>query len=172
MASDASRDLRRLAKRYRITFKPPISSDQWPSAHRNTFANIQKIGDQKFDSFCANVDIHSSEQPWREQTKHRAEWLAKRATRLFSQQRNEAGWRFGLENDVLRRFSVEVAWSDFPSFAGIVTNSQGSPKCRARIWRSEIEACINESDEMAAKLEERRKMRKSCHCPPGDRPHD
>jgi hypothetical protein len=31
---------------------------------------------------------------------------------LFNQQRNEAGWRFGLENDVLRRFSFKVAWLD------------------------------------------------------------
>ena len=121
MASD---NLRRLAKRHRITFKPPLSSDQWPPAHRNNFANIRKIGDQKFESFCANVDIRSSEEPWREQTKHRAEWLAQRAARLFSQQRNEAGWRFGLENDVLQRFSVEVAWSDFPSFAGTVADSR------------------------------------------------
>src|ERR1700730_978720 len=110
MASESNRDLRRLAKRYRIAFKPPVSSDQWPSAHRNTFESIRKIGDQRFGSYCASIDIRSSEQPWREQTKHRADWLAKRAARLFNQQRNEGGWRFGLENDVLRRFSVEVAW--------------------------------------------------------------
>ena len=42
--------------------------------------------------------------------KARVEWLCQRAERLFSQERNEAGWRFGLENHILGRFSVEVAW--------------------------------------------------------------
>jgi hypothetical protein len=41
-------------------------------------------------------------------TKYRADWLANRAARLFRQQGNEAGWWFGLENDVPRRLSVEV----------------------------------------------------------------
>lgn len=110
MARESDGDLRRLAKRYRITFKPPGSSDQWPDAHRTTFDNIRNIRERRFDSFYANIDIHTNDQPWKKQTKNRAEWLAKRATLLFNQQRNEAGWRFGLENDVLRRFSCEVAW--------------------------------------------------------------
>ena len=110
MANDADRDLRRLIKRYRIEFKGAVSPSQWPSAHKSTFENIRKIGAQRYDGFCASIDIHSNEQPWREQTKHRAEYLAKRATHLFNQQRNEAGWRFGLENDVLKRFTFEVAW--------------------------------------------------------------
>ena len=116
MASDSDRDLRRLAKLYRIAFKPQISSsDQWPSKHRTTFENIRKIGSQPYDSYCANVDIRSNEEPWKAQTKHRALWLAERSARLLNQQRNEAGWRFGLENDVLHRFAVEVAWSEASS---------------------------------------------------------
>ena len=112
MAFDQDRDLRRLAKRYRVAFQPHISSDSWPSKHSETFENIRKIGSQAYKSFCANTDIRSNEQPWRGQTKHRAVWLAERSARLLNQQRNEAGWRFGLENEVLRRFAVEVAWSE------------------------------------------------------------
>jgi hypothetical protein len=108
MADDRLRKLRGLAKKYRITFRLP--SENWPAAHLTTFRNIKKLGDQTFDSYCESVNIRSHEEPWTEQTKHRAEWLAKRASSLFGQERNEAGWRFGLENDVLRRFSVEVAW--------------------------------------------------------------
>lgn len=108
MGDDRLSTLRRLAKSYRIGFKLP--SDDWPAAHSTTFQNIKKLGDQKFDSYCESVSIRSHGEPWTEQTKHRAEWLANRASRIFGQQRNEAGWRFGLENDVLRRFSVEVAW--------------------------------------------------------------
>ena len=110
MASNDYRDLRRLAKRYRIHFKGAVPSGEWPAAHKSTFENIRKIGAQSFDGYCAVIDIRSDEQPWREQTKHRAEYLAKRAAHLFNQQRNEAGWRFSLENDVLKRFSFEVAW--------------------------------------------------------------
>jgi hypothetical protein len=57
MAPNPERDLRRLAKRYRIAFKPPTSSDEWPAAHRNTFGNIREIGEQGFDSYYANIDI-------------------------------------------------------------------------------------------------------------------
>lgn len=99
--ADTDRDLRRLAQKYRIAFKSNSNTQQWPSAHQDSFKSVRRIGDQKFDNFCANIDIRSNDEPWREQTKYRAEWLAKRAARLFNQQRNEAGWRFGLENDVL-----------------------------------------------------------------------
>jgi hypothetical protein len=105
--ADDRQTLRRLAKVYRIFFRTPTYP--WPAAHSSTFQNIKKLGDQKFDTYSESVNIRSHEEPWTEQTKHRAEWLANRASRLFGQQRNEAGWRFGLENDVLRRFSVEVA---------------------------------------------------------------
>ena len=47
-----------------------------------------------------------------------------------------------------------------------------SPKCRARIWRSEIEAAISETDDFAARLQDRRNNRKPCECPPKDRPQD
>jgi hypothetical protein len=32
-------------------------SNEWPSAHKDNFENIQKIRDEKLDSFCANIDI-------------------------------------------------------------------------------------------------------------------
>ena len=108
MAEDSDRDLRRLIKRFGIVFKPP-NHRQWPSEHYNTFTAIQKIGDQKFDLFDADKAI-SDEQPWRGQIKVQAEWLAQRSSRLLGQRRNEAGWRFALENEVLRRFHAEVAW--------------------------------------------------------------
>lgn len=110
MAYDPDRDLCRLAKKHRVAFQPHISSDQWPSKHREIFENIQRIGSQAFNSYCANIDFRSGEQPWRGQTKYRATWLADRSARLLNQQRNEAGWRFGVENDVLGRFAVKVAW--------------------------------------------------------------
>jgi hypothetical protein len=110
MASFSDRELRRLAKIYRITFLPQLSSTNWPSAHRQTFENIQKIGRQELERFCSPIDIHTGEQPWKGQLQHRAEWLTKAAARLFKQDRNEADWRFHIENDVFLRLRVEVAW--------------------------------------------------------------
>jgi hypothetical protein len=105
MAADSDCGPRKLARL--IAFKP---SSDWPSVHKASFDSIQKIGDLKFDTFSASIDIRSSEEPWREGVKYRAKWLADRAAHLLNQRRNESGWRFGLENDVLRRFSFEVAW--------------------------------------------------------------
>jgi hypothetical protein len=149
MGADRNRDLRRLAKSLGVVFKPSVDAEHCPPAHWSTFEKIRKIGDFKFDAFSASIDIRSSDEPWRDRTKDRAEWLANRADQLVKQQRNEAGWRFGIENDVLRRFSVEVACQT----------------CRARIWRSEIEACINDFEDVDGKLAERRKRREPCKCP-------
>lgn len=106
--SEKDRDLRRLIKKFRINFKPP-SHGQLPSCHKNTFDQIRVIRDIRFDSYCTE-NVILNEEPWTAQTKRRAEWLSKRAATLIYQQRNEAGWRFDLENDVLYRFMVEVVW--------------------------------------------------------------
>jgi hypothetical protein len=107
MASDKDRELRGLIKTFRINFRPP-SYGQLLSRCTNTFDQIRIIRDIRFDSYCAENGVN--EKPWKSQTKRRAEWLSNRATTLLYQQRNEAGWRFDLENDVLHRFMVEVAW--------------------------------------------------------------
>jgi hypothetical protein len=104
------RDLGSLAKRYKITIHSPPSKQKWPVAYHGTFESILKIGDQKFDNFISSIDIRSGDEPWREQIKHRAARLARRATDLVSQQWNETGWRMGVENDVLHRFQYKIAW--------------------------------------------------------------
>lgn len=108
MQEDRARNLRRLAKKHNIAFRLP--SDSPPAAHLNKFKFVRTLGDRKFDNYCEVVGVRSEEEPWTEQTKRRAEWLTSRASQLSGQQRNESGWRFGLENEVLLRFSVEVAW--------------------------------------------------------------
>ena len=108
MASEKDRNLRRLIKKFRINFKPP-NLGQLPSRHKSTFDQIRAIRDIRFNSYRAENPI-LNEEPWTAQTKRRAEWLSNRAAALIYQQRNEAGWRFDLENDVLHRFLVEVVW--------------------------------------------------------------
>jgi hypothetical protein len=108
MAEDHLRTLPRLMKRYNIRF---LRSDEGvPELHADTFNNIKKLGSYQFDIYSAGVNIWSSKEPWKQQIKARAEWLCQRAERLFGQERNEAGWRFGLENHILGRFLAEVAW--------------------------------------------------------------
>ncbi|OBT50479.1 hypothetical protein VE04_09294 [Pseudogymnoascus sp. 24MN13] len=83
-------------------------------------------------------------------------WIACQAANLVNQRRNEAGWRSSLENDVFHRFRVEVA----------------CPTCRARIWKSELEAYNNLPYAEACKLDERRSRREPCKCPLEQRPRD
>ncbi|OJJ73135.1 hypothetical protein ASPBRDRAFT_194103 [Aspergillus brasiliensis CBS 101740] len=155
MADENLQELRRLMKRYRIRFQLP--GEPWPAQHAGSFGNIKALGDYKYESYFAGVNIWTSQEPWKQQIKARADWLHQRAKRLYSQERNEAGWRFGLENDVLLRFSAEVA----------------CPKCRARIWQSEIQATLGSNQsERRARLEQRQKERKPCQCPPSERIKD
>lgn len=104
---DNLQSLRRLAKRFNIRNRR--EGEEWPEAHRTTFQNIKSLSQNRFDTYIPEVSA-SNDKPWRQQTKKRAQWLVERAKRLVGQDSNEAGWRFALENEVLRRFMVEVAW--------------------------------------------------------------
>lgn len=108
--SDSDRDMRRVAKRLNITFKSLSAGDQWPEARRAIFGHIQTFGDVKFATDSPNIDIASNEEPWKQEVKRCARRLCSRANQLANQQRNEAGRRFGIENGILQRFTIEVAW--------------------------------------------------------------
>lgn len=112
MADDKEDDLRmlrRLAKSYNISFRR--SADEWPEAHRMRFLHIKELGDRKFSLYSESVTVRSVEEPWTRQIKSRTQWLVNRACDLsMNVQPKENGWRLGLENDVMHRFLVEVAW--------------------------------------------------------------
>ena len=110
MTADSSRELRRLMKSHRIFFKSSVNGTEVPLAHKETFEDIAALGGYRFDTYCTNVDVRLRQEPWRRHTKARVGWLSKRAAELFEQKRNEAGWRYGLENHVLLRFQIEVVW--------------------------------------------------------------
>ncbi|OTA99054.1 hypothetical protein M426DRAFT_16792 [Hypoxylon sp. CI-4A] len=84
---------------------------------------------------------------------HDVQELGNRKFAAYSENVSESGWRMGLENEVLQRFRFEVA----------------CPTCRARLWRSEIEATDYKTD---SELAERRENRKPCQCPAESRPQD
>ena len=83
---------------------------QWPDAHRSLFEDIQKLGNQKYSTFSEAVSNDSIDKPWRHQTKQRAARLVRRSTMSRNDRKNEAGWRFSIEPEVLYRFTVEVTW--------------------------------------------------------------
>ncbi|PGH26779.1 hypothetical protein AJ80_01544 [Polytolypa hystricis UAMH7299] len=137
-----------LARQYNIHFLGPVQADRWPRTQGRLFRDVQSLGEKKYAGFCQSASIDSIDKPWRGQTKHRAQQLAANCERRFKEYRNEAGWRLHIEPDVFYRFTVEVA----------------CPKCRARLWRSEIEAAIDGTDTHVKSLEERRKERSPCSC--------
>ena len=101
---------------------------------------------------------------------------------LFEKHHSEADWRFGNENAVFLRFQAEVAWylklQNLGAPESLLT-SRISPTCRARIWRSEIEASLRETnhlkeglESLAQRLETRKKERLECACSQADRRPD
>ncbi|KAI9808938.1 MAG: hypothetical protein M1827_007112, partial [Pycnora praestabilis] len=114
------------------------------------------IGQIQFGQYCGRADDHSLEKPWKTQTIHRAERITKIVSRCLKEERNEAGWRFAIEPEVFLRFSFEAA----------------CPNCRARIWRSEIEATVADGNPTAPLLQDRRNSREPCRCSLGSRPQD
>ncbi|KAL5341914.1 hypothetical protein BJX70DRAFT_405308 [Aspergillus crustosus] len=121
---------------------------RWPEDRRRLFHDIRELGRFEFDAFNERAQRDIGEKPWRAQTKRRAIRLAHRARRCREQGKNERSWRLSLESEALERFTVEVS----------------CPICRARLWRSEIEASVEASSAQGLSLEERREKRMPCRC--------
>ncbi|KAL4959128.1 uncharacterized protein BDV14DRAFT_17346 [Aspergillus stella-maris] len=136
------------AKELNVRFLGPVPPVDWPKAHHRLFEDIQKLGEQKHSTFSESISVDSIEKPWRRQTKQRAARLVARSRMSRSERKNEAGWRFTIEPEVLHRFTVEVT----------------CPKCRSRLWQSEIEAAVQSSEPFAESLENRRRKRRPCQC--------
>ncbi|KAL4999862.1 hypothetical protein BDV10DRAFT_200521 [Aspergillus recurvatus] len=142
----------RLAEDLNIKFLRHLEPEKWPThwpeTRRHLFHDIVKLGDSRFGTYEGS---YSTGKPWRAQIKRRAAKLAYPADRCRGEGKNEPSWRASLEHEVLYRFTVEVS----------------CPTCRARLWRSEIEAAVESSDSQALSLDERRKHRVPCRCPEG-----
>ncbi|KAJ5645636.1 hypothetical protein N7507_011647 [Penicillium longicatenatum] len=146
------------ARRLGIEFLGPNEVHRWPETHQRLFEDAQKLGCQKHDSFIEMISIDSIEKPWRRTTISRAKRLSQMAQKCFNETRNERGWRLAIENEIMYRFTVEVA----------------CPQCRNRLWQSEIPAATNSFLKQADSLENRRRDRKPCRCPSarGDNRYD
>lgn len=103
-----------LAKHLHINFLGPVQPNGWPSIHERLFSDVQKLGRRGFDEFMESITIDTLEKPWRNATRNRAVRLSKLAEECFWGRRNESTWRFTIENEIMHRFSVEVAWYEIP----------------------------------------------------------
>ncbi|KAJ5101577.1 hypothetical protein NUU61_003799 [Penicillium alfredii] len=147
-AEKASRS--NLARQHHIGFRGPVQPDDWPATHKRLFSDVLELGRQKYGTFVESISVDSIQKPWRSVTKSRADRLSKLADKAWNEDKNEPSWRANVENDVLHRFTVEVA----------------CPQCRNLLWGSEIPAATDGIGARAEKLEFRRQKRKPCRCPP------
>ena len=108
MAHCETTPLRGKGKQHKFNILPPGFKS--PSeAHNGVFKAIENLSSRSFSLFVNPVD-NPLDQPWKHQTKVRAQRLAHRAHQLSLQQRNEPGWRMNIEPDVMERFREEIVW--------------------------------------------------------------
>jgi hypothetical protein len=110
MAEDQRREIKRLTKRFRISFDGRVSTESWPSVHKILFKNIQKLGAEQYGNYKDIRKTRSADEPWGAYAIQRANRIVQVARRCYQEDVNEAGWRLALEPEVFSRFKVEVAW--------------------------------------------------------------
>ncbi|KAK3297244.1 uncharacterized protein B0H64DRAFT_431222 [Chaetomium fimeti] len=152
---------RRLIKKYKIRFDGPAESpfqspENWPAARDNLVRSVQSLGQTEYHRYQASISCDSLHRPWREQVRRRAKRVAVKAQTCLANRKNESGWRFEVETEVMARMSIEVACK----------------RCRGRLWRSEQEVDPGNTDGAAARrLRERQRDREPCACDPSEQ-HD
>ncbi|KAF2691377.1 hypothetical protein K458DRAFT_324704 [Lentithecium fluviatile CBS 122367] len=160
MTGKKYRDLKAETKRQRIFFSSQKFSSRFPNLvpelHREKFFTIQELGRTLYDTYAFVPGCDSLERPWQYENKRNASRLVRDAIRCREANKNEGGWRYGLEPKVFERFEIEVTCKT----------------CRKRLWRSEIEANHDFANSKAPSLRERQARRKPCTCNPLTRWND
>ncbi|GAB1311352.1 Heterokaryon incompatibility domain-containing protein [Madurella fahalii] len=161
MASNSKVAQRRLIKKHNIHFDNPAESPfhcpaQWPVARGTLVKHVQTLGQAQYHRYQESISCDSLHRPWREQVRRRAQHIADLSQRCLTARKNEPGWRFSVEVEVMARMSIEVACR----------------KCRGRLWRSEQEvepSPVTEEAEVAARrLRQRQLDRAPCVCDPNE----
>lgn len=80
--------------------------------HEEIFDDIKALGTYDLQSYRSGVTIESRQRPWTttESMLRRARRVSDKARACNKARKNEAGWRFGLESEILSRFEIEVVW--------------------------------------------------------------
>jgi len=156
----------KVLRRLRIFFDGPAGATQWPSMYQTLFKQVQRLGSYNYSEYEGNVEQRSLDEPWVSVILKRTRKLSSLAKRCDRERRNEAGWRLILEPEIFARFSDEVVW--YGRLAWVYWHpgkaDTRSTKCRARVWRSEIELALESTDDGAQALGKRRQNRRECKC--------
>lgn len=110
MAADQRRDMKRLTKKFKISFDGRVDTRSWPSAHKILFKNIQKLGADQYETYKDIRKARPADEPLGAHAIQRANRIVQVARRCYHEEVNEAGWRLALEPEIFSRFKVEVAW--------------------------------------------------------------
>ncbi|PVH82411.1 hypothetical protein DL98DRAFT_653163 [Cadophora sp. DSE1049] len=152
MGKDADRDRedRQTFRRLKMFFRGRAS--EWPIHHLKTFQKISVLGSMRYSTYCTDGDGDGSAL-WKSETKARAQRLVDTVSRLTRNQSSEIQWRLDIEKIVYKRFELEIE----------------CPLCKNRLWRSEIEAEPEISNELTRSLQKRRDDRAPCSCTAGEK---
>lgn len=104
---------RKLLREYHIEFVGPVESlsdKDKPKIHKTVISHIQKLGQFQFEHYQEIIAADIETYPWRDQVRQRARRIVQLAKRCRDARKNEAGWRFALEPEIMARFGVEVSW--------------------------------------------------------------
>ncbi|KAE9371916.1 hypothetical protein N431DRAFT_342019 [Stipitochalara longipes BDJ] len=147
MGKDADRDRedRELFKRLKVVFRG--RSSEWPLHHLKTCQKISILGSQRYSTYCSDDD---GSKFWKQETKDRAQRLVDTVSRLTRNQSSEMQWRLDIEKIVFKRFESGIKCPE--------------PTCGKRLWRSEIEAEPETSNNFTRSLQNRRRERVTCSC--------
>ncbi len=110
MAGYQRREIKRLTKKFKISFDGRVNTESWPSVYKILFQNIQKLGAEQYDNYKDIRKARPADEPWGAYAIQRANRIVQVARRCYHEDVNEAGWRLALEPEVFSRFKVEVAW--------------------------------------------------------------
>lgn len=80
--------------------------------HEEIFDDIKALSSYDLQSYKSGVTIESRQRPWAltESMLRRARRVSDKARACNRARKNEAGWRLGLESEILSRFEIEVVW--------------------------------------------------------------
>lgn len=99
----------------------------------------------RYSTYCTDGDGSNF---WKYETKARAQRLVDTVSRLTRNQASEIQWRLDIEKIVYKRFELEIK----------------CPSCKKRLWRSEIEAEPEISNDITRSLQKGRDDRAPCSC--------
>lgn len=94
----------------RISHHSDTTSESWPTHLKNTFRQIDNLGQFRYEYYDDDTPAQHSTAAWRREIKLRAKQISDTARRLLGDKSSELTWRLELEGLVDARFSLRTEW--------------------------------------------------------------